>query len=505
MVPQRRRRAAVIALVLCTFLPPTGRASSSDRKVLRVGVTAPAVSLDPTESLDSVSGLVVAQIFETPYFVAPGASVPQPLLFGAPLRTDGPLVLSAPVRAGVVFSDGTPLTAKIAASSLARVRAVTEKAAVSADGDRVVFRLKTPDAFFETLLSQLLCAITLQRGRQILGTGAYMPWPGSTLNAMVLVPNPRAARPPLIEQVRFSVFRPTSDGNVAGLVNAVKRGEIDFADGIPLAEAQRLEGTPGVTSVIAAGKSTGILFINLEKPGPLQDAKVRRAIALSIDRNEVSKRFFGGTAKFSATSILPPSMGTFDPDGLAYDPAAAQKLLAGAAAQKPIELTLLETWTARPYAPNPTGICRLLAEQLGKSGIHVRVVPSGGTSGYFEKLERGDYEMVLAGWIADTHEPIDFLESNLASWAIPMSGAKCGSCNNVGRLRSKSADAALHAYREHRAASGLASILRIAGEDVPFVPLVHGPSVTVLSTKVKGFRPSPLAYTVFSRLELEEK
>ena len=63
-----RRVAASACLVLASFLALHGAAQA--KKVLRVGVTAPPVSLDPRESLDSVSGLVDAQIYETPYFVA---------------------------------------------------------------------------------------------------------------------------------------------------------------------------------------------------------------------------------------------------------------------------------------------------------------------------------------------------------------------------------------------------------------------------------------------------
>ena len=66
-------------------------------------------------------------------------------------------------------------------------------------------------------------------------------------------------------------------------------------------------------------------------------------------------------------------------------------------------------------------------------------------------------------------------------------------------------DSALRAYREKGGSGPLAAVLKAAAEEVPFVPLVHGPSVTVLSTRVKGFKPSPLAYTVFSRLDLEAR
>lgn len=503
-MPCRGSRFAFFVFWMAGLLA-AGTAGADAKKVLRVGVTAPPVSLDPKQALDNVSGLVCSQVFETPYAVPPGGAAPQPRLFAAPLRSDGPNVWSATIRPGAVFSDGTAVTAALAAASLAKVKSLTERASITAHGDRVVFTLKRPDALLETALSQVFCAVALEKGGKFLGSAPYMPAPAATMNAMVLVRNPRYSRPAPIEEIRFQVFRPTSDGGVSGLLNAVKRGDIDFTNGIPSADLSQVDHLPAVAVDVGPGKATGILFFQTEKPGPLRDPKVRRAIALAIDRAELSRRFFGGDPGFAARSLLPPAMSGGETDGLAFDPAAAQALLAEAQVGKTVELDLLETWTSRPYAPNPAGICRAVAEMLGKIGIRVKVVPSGGTTAFFERTEKGDFDMVLAGWIADTHEPVDFLEAQMASWSVPTPGSRCGSCNNFGRYRSRAVDAALAAWREKRNAASLATVLYAAREDVPFVPLLNGPSVTVLSRRVKGFKASPLSTTFFSSFDLVER
>lgn len=498
-------RLASFVLALAAVSASASAHGAETKKVLRVGVTAPPVSIDPKHALDNVSGLVCNQVFETPYYVPPGASGPEPRLFATPLRQDGPLAWSAPVRPGATFSDGTAVTAALVASSLSKVKAVSERAAVSAQGDRVIFTLKQPDALLETALSQTFCGVALEKGGRSLGSGPYMPAPSATLNAMVLVRNPRFTPPAPIDEIRFQVYRPTSDGGVSGLVNAVRRGDVDFTNGIPAGDAPALERLATVAVDVIPGKSTGIVFFQMEKPGPLRDPRVRRAIALAIDRAKLSRQFFGGNAAFAAKSVLPQAMSGSESDGFAYDPSVAERLLAEAKVPKPIDLELLETWTPRPYAPNPNGICRAIAEMLGKVGIRVKVVPSGGTTGFFERADKGDFEMVLAGWIADTHDPIDFLEAQMASWSVPTPGNRCGSCNNWSRYRNKAVDAAILTYREKRNPASLTTILNAAKEDVPFVPLLNGPTVMVRAKKIKGWKSSALSAVLFSSLDLEER
>src|SRR5262245_30285177 len=113
-------------------------------KTLRVGTLAPVNRLDPREAQDFVTALAIQQVFETPYTqpTAPG-SPPEPLLFQERLRQETSsevAVYSAAVRSGVRFSDGTPLTARHVAESLAKASTFREQAGVEAQGERLFFR-----------------------------------------------------------------------------------------------------------------------------------------------------------------------------------------------------------------------------------------------------------------------------------------------------------------------------------------------------------------------------
>ena len=74
---------------------------------------------------------------------------------------------------------------------------------------------------------------------------------------------------------------------------------------------------------------------------------------------------------------------------------------------------------------------RLTAFDL-PSGVGVRVdtIVSTDSEDYNERLDRGDYDLVLGGWIADTADPIDYLSSTVGS------GADSGSLTTRRRERS---------------------------------------------------------------------
>ena len=61
--------------------------ASATLKIVRVGVLSGISKLDPREAVDNISGMVLGQIFETPYGIAAGETQVQPQLF-EPLRAE---------------------------------------------------------------------------------------------------------------------------------------------------------------------------------------------------------------------------------------------------------------------------------------------------------------------------------------------------------------------------------------------------------------------------------
>src|SRR5688572_27455630 len=131
----------------------TTPAAGAPVKRLRVGIVARVHSLDPRQARDLVSTLAVQQIFETAYAVPRGEGAAPPVLFTGPLLEEPGGRRSAAVRPGILFSDGTPLTAALVASALNKSEALREQARIEAAGDRVIFTLLKPNPRFDLALT----------------------------------------------------------------------------------------------------------------------------------------------------------------------------------------------------------------------------------------------------------------------------------------------------------------------------------------------------------------
>lgn len=468
-------------------------------KRLRVGIVSRVHSLDPRQARDLVSTLAVQQIFETPYAVPRGEGAAPPVLFTGPLLEEPGGRRSAAVRSGILFSDGTPLTAALVASSLNSVDAVREQARIESSGDRVMFTLLKPNPRFDLALTLNHSAIVLERGGKQLGTGAFVPAPGSTLESVRLVRNPHYRTRPALDEVVLVIYAPNQDGRPEALIRAIEAGEVDFTTTLSRTDAGEVKG---VRKAFQPSNSTASLYFNTERP-ELKSAEVRRALALAVDRIKVTEVSYANALAFAATSILPPMMGVYR-DGISADPDKARALLAQAPPPRPSRLRLLTVWAPRPYVPHPRPVAEAIARQLSSLGITLDIVTPRNSDEFFRACERGDYDLVLGGWIADTPDPADFLEANLHSEHIqsPSAGRGVGHIN-LARFRSAAMDEALRRFREDPTADHRSAVLQIVAREVPLLPLMYGPSVVVSAWRVRNVDVSPLGVPHFENFDIE--
>lgn len=472
----------------------------TDGKTLRIGLVTAAHHLDPFTAQDFQSAFVVAQVYETPYAPPKKGEEPAPLLFSEPLRLESspgePQVYSAPVRSGVTFSDGTPLTVERVVESLASSRRLADLTAVEARGDRVVFRLTQPDAHFQVALTQRYASVVLRKGGELLGTGPYLPAPDSRPERIHLVQNPRYREPVDIEELLFVTYPLNEEGKPEALVEALAEREVDFCN---VLTREQISGVKGMRKWMEPGSSTAILYFNSEHPS-LADARVRRALALAVDRAEVTRICYPNPLTFTATSLLPPLMGRWQ-DGLSRDLQAANRLLRQEGVEKPERLSLLLIYGPRPYLPNPRAVAEELKRQIGELGIEVDIRPTADSEDYYPRVARGDYDMVLSGWIADTPDPADFLETLLGPDAIPSPDRRMVAHANLSRWRSPEAAAALERFRAESSDASRDEIRDLVSREVPLLPLMYGPTIYVYTPRLE-FEPYPLGIPLLHEAKL---
>ncbi|HQP88729.1 MAG TPA: hypothetical protein PLL76_20950, partial [Thermoanaerobaculia bacterium] len=121
---------------------------------------------------------------------------------------------------------------------------------------------------------------------------------------------------------------------------------------------------------------------------------------------------------------------------------------------------------------------------------------------YFGHLERGDYDLLLAGWIADTTIAADFADSLLRSDMVLSRTSSRSAAYNLSRWRDPATDRALEAFRRSEDPKDLVPITRTVEEQGLLVPLLHGKLIAVSHRDVRRFQPSALGRSSLAETEL---
>lgn len=459
-------------------------------KILRVGTQNAVVSLDPQRAHDFTSHVILAQVFEAPY-ARRGDRFEPVLVRGAPTRRDA-RTFECTVDTSLRFSDGSPLTADDVASAVAPALASLDVTA-SAQGTSLVLESSSWRHRVEVLLSAAGARVAKRTSAGMLGTGSFA-LAETTSEVVRLVRNPHARRPPAIDGVEFRWFSHAVNGRPEALLAALGRGEVDFTFALSRDDVQSLDG---VRKLYQPGTSTAFLSMNTASVA-LADPVIRRALARALDRQRLTELCYSNPAAFVARSLLPPALGRGN-DGLRHDLAAARELLG----QRPVppRLRLLQVWGPRPYLPRPDAVAAGIAEQLGKLGTKVAITVARDGEDFATRVAAGDFELVLGGWVAETEDPVDYLEAVLAASAIPGRGHLPVAASNYARWVDPIADALLGEARLGQPTAIDDVLARVASE-VPLVPLMHGPRVVVHSWRVKGYDPEASVIPEMGALEL---
>ena len=275
------------------------------------------------------------------------------------------------LRDGVLFHDGSTLTsADVKASydrirnpppgvvSLRRGQLATVAEIETPDPRTVVFKLNRPDqSLIYTLASPFNCVFSAKMLREdpdypvrkVMGTGPFRfvrhvngaSWEG--------VRNPTYFKPglPYLDGFRAQ-FVPGS-----AIVNALQGGQVmaDFRSLTPADRDRLLAGSGDRLMAEETPWSNSLLLVFQTQHKPFDDARVRRALSLAIDR-------YAGSAALSKGTILGPVGGLLRPG---YDLAAT-----------PEELAAIPGF-GRDIAANRAEARRLLAE-AGVPALKFRIV-----------------------------------------------------------------------------------------------------------------------------------
>jgi peptide/nickel transport system substrate-binding protein len=449
-----------------------------------VGTLADPLSLEPHRATDLVSAAIMANVCETLVRYRTDGTRPEASLATTWANVNG-RVWTFTLREGVRFHDGTPLDADAVVANLENLRRERGfPGQAQRVGPRVVsITLDRPNASLLATLSQPFFSLQSPRelargatGRPV-GTGPFRL--GSARPGLVeLTPNwTYWAGPPRLGGIDFRRYR-----DEQSLAAALLSGEVDVSSAVGYERLPQLRVSPDIALDSKTGLNIAFLSLNNERR-PLDDRRVRQAIARAIDRAALVSRFLGGHG-LPARNPLPPSLWGYSAHtkDLALDRPGARRLLAEAGFPTGLDLTLLAVDAPRPYLPAPVAEAAQIKDDLAHVGIRVTIRPVPTWAEYLDRAGRGDYDMALMGWQADTLDPNDFLSTLLASESV---GA-----TNRSRYRSETMDALL---RRGRRGGGPGERLAAYAEaqalfqrDMPWVPLYHVSIFVASRRSVRG-------------------
>ena len=240
---------------------------------------------------------------------------------------------------------------------------------------------------------------------------------------------------------------------------------------------------------------TYYISMNLQRDA-FKEAKVRKALALSIDRDYVANTIMQGTYS-AASNIVGP--GIVDENGYFYDNAnggspyiAADYEANMAEAKKLLEEAGYPNGEGFPtieYSTNDSGYHVPLAEYLqqtwGDLGITLSISKME-WSAFTAARRAGEYDVARNGWVMDYNDP-----SNMIEMFCTDNG------NNDGKYSNPDFDAAMEASKVADPAEHFAQLHKaedILMEDMGCIPVAYYNDFWLQSPALKGTWHSPYGY-----------
>ena len=483
--------------------------AAPDNKTLRVGLLGGWYGLDPWDAQDLAGVTVRAQCFDTLYRRREGQLEPdlRYLAHGLRLDTigvDGLPRYSIRLRDDLRFADGSSIEPEDVAASLDRVAPLRAAAKISAAGGRrLQLSCLENEVLLEPHLGQIWSVIGKRGAKNWVGTGPFMiadELHGESGELLTLVRNPHwipplGGKPPKLERIVFHCYPLDAQGRPNALRDAIEAGEIDVSLMLPREVARGLQG---VRKIYQPGQSTAFLAFACRRPW-LSEVKVRRALSAAIDTWAVAKVCHDNPGAFAARGLLPPSMASIQRSIAGFDLEFAKRELA--ALPKPAgPLRMLTVWGPRPYLPDPRGVAEAIAAQLGKVGVAVTIEASTSANDFFEAVRRGNHDLILSGYIAETPDSFDFLAALLSSRRIPRPELKMASTTNMASFGDREMDKRLGAAQSNDQATQ--AVLELFEDQRPYLPLMYGANVAVHSWRIRNFELDPRGIPTFCELDL---
>jgi peptide/nickel transport system substrate-binding protein len=400
------------------------------------------------------------------------------------------------LRSGVTFSNGTPLTSQDVAWSLQRDAdpkgswgfLFTPVSKVTAAGPHtVVIHMKTPFAPLLPALTTFAASIYSKAnytknpktfGTRPLGTGAFMLKKWNKGVSLDLVRNPHywVKGRPYLDGVRFTVV-----GDDNSKILQLESNQVQVIDKVPPNLLSSLKRNPKVKIETVNGTAVGWITIN-EAVKPLNDRKVRLALAWALDRAAIAKNVYFGVAT-PAKSVVPASTLFYNPNTgpVSYNLAKAKQYLSQSSVPKGFKVQIM----IPAGSAEAQGIATIWVDSLKKIGINATIQQLEATTAQ-DRYNSEKYQIWISEWTNDTPDPDEFAGAGL-DYKAGQNSLHTGFKNNQVSNLVNQGRATLNTAKRARI---YAEIQRLENYWMPFIYVDNVPRLYASTTAVQGFQPN---------------
>ncbi|MCD6379509.1 ABC transporter substrate-binding protein, partial [bacterium] len=389
------------------------------------------------------------------------------------------------IRKGVMFHDGTLLTADDVVESIRKniyFSGEIEKAGPMS----VRFILPVKNTQFIKVLGRIDFLLEkVKTDGSIVGTGPFVleEWDGSN-------------------EIKMRTFRdywgklPTIDGVIFHCMvkpeeslAMMRQGKLDVIYTFPPCMARDVESDNGLVLSVLEGASICYVHINPER-SPLNGPEFRRAINLAIDRKEIIREIYCGGAMYPRR-FLPPVIGSVSKElgVMMYNPEEAKRIINKHMVDKKRTFKMVGLPFPRPYCPDPEALARMIIGYLEDVGLETKYTPTNSWENWLEMAKGNDYDFLISGWVLDSMSPDEFYTSIFGLGGIEhiygsdwendlfesfiLQAGKTISIRSSWDLYKKAEDLLFHEY--------------------PWVMIVHPNRIGVYRNGITGIKFSPIA------------
>ena len=531
--------AGLLSSVLCFLTATCARHetvvdSGTRAQILHFGNGAEPASLDPHLISEYTDMRVVAALFECLCALDEKSSQPVPAAAERWESSADGLTWTFHLRAGLQWSNGEPLTADDFVQSWRRNLApafassyayllfpvknaeafnsgqLTDPTAVgfaAPDARTVVITLARPTPYLPALTTTLPWfplnprvvarygsltdrANAWTRPGNLVGNGPFVLREWQSNARIVVDKNPRYWDAAAVRLAGI-VFYPIENPDVEE--RDFRAGQLHLTNNLPLSKIPSYQQTNAARLRTDPFLQTFFIRFNVTKP-PFNNPQVRRALALAIDRDSISRHLLYG-AHAPADHFVPPGTAGYESrTHVALNLTEARRLLAAAGFPGGAGLSVFEV-QMRNDALLPRIVEAVQAMWLRELGVRTSIAQLEQKVAS-QNQQTLNFTIGVNGWIADFADPVTFLDLFVTGGGNSWTGWSDPAYDQLIVTAATTRDPRQRYELFQRAEA-------ILLEQAPVIPLVFGARNYLIDPAVHGWEPAPIGIYQYKKIYLQ--